>query len=191
MIIVVLLALCAGRAAAEPELCAAAGKRRDAAMCAPAPSRCVRPGSVFWLYIRQCAGFSVGKGILDSLYLALRAFSRSAARSRSAWRECASLPRMLPSLSTQRFQSGSALAALALALMAALRTASSSPSSPAASRFACFFFGFRDALGRRLLRVFKVLKTLRRGLLGRLLLGRAARLELGLGPLASVFFLDA
>ena len=68
MIIVVLLALCAGRAAAEPELCAAAGKRRDAAMCAPAPSRCVRPGSVFWLYIRQCAGFSVGKGILDSLY---------------------------------------------------------------------------------------------------------------------------
>lgn len=56
------------RPAQEQELCAAAGKRREEAMCAPAPHRCVRPASVFWLYIRQCAGFSVGKGILDSLY---------------------------------------------------------------------------------------------------------------------------
>ena len=49
------------------DLCAAAGKRGEAAMCAPAPHRCIRPHAVFWLYIRQCAGFSVGKGVLDAL----------------------------------------------------------------------------------------------------------------------------
>ena len=38
-----------------------------------------------------------------------------------------------------------------------------------------------------LLGIFQILKTLRRGLF----FGRAPRLELGLGPLASVFFLDA
>ena len=53
---------------APEEMCAAAGKRKEVALCAPAPSRCVRPKSVFWLYIRQVAGFSVGKGVLDALY---------------------------------------------------------------------------------------------------------------------------
>jgi hypothetical protein len=63
-----LVVVAAGTADAVEELCAAAGKRREAAMCAPVPARCVRPDSVFWLYIRQCAGFSVGKGMLDALY---------------------------------------------------------------------------------------------------------------------------
>ena len=57
--------------------------------------------------------------------------------------------------------------------------------------FSSLLFSLRDALSRGLLGIFQFLEPLRRGLLCRGLLGRAPRLELGLGALTSVFFLDA
>ena len=66
---------------APPKACGAAGRRGDVAMCAPPAAGCARPDGFFFLYLRQCAGFVVGKGLLDALV----------PPSSIAWAECFSL----------------------------------------------------------------------------------------------------